>query len=245
LLYLLLLVCNGAGVRHPAPYALLGIGLWVAFLQSGVHATVAGVLLAFTIPARTRIDANEFLTRSRRALNRFAAAGVAGANVVTSKAHQESLLALEGAAEAAQTPLQKLEDKLHGTVAFGIMPLFALANAGVPLSGGMQVLGSPIALGIILGLVIGKPVGITLFAWLATRAGVAERPADTSWGMLHGAGWLAGIGFTMSLFIAALAFENAALLTQAKLGILTASLCAGAVGWLLLRRGAPHLGSER
>jgi NhaA family Na+:H+ antiporter len=244
LLYLLLLLCNGAGVRHPAPYALLGIGLWTAFHQSGVHATVAGVLLAFTIPARTRIDANEFLTRSRRALNRFAAAGVAGANVLTSKAHQESLLALEGAAEAAQAPLQKLEEKLHGTVAFGIMPLFALANAGVPLSGGAQALGSPIGLGIILGLVIGKPLGITLFAWLATRAGIAERPADASWRMLHGAGWLGGIGFTMSLFIAGLAFESATLLTQAKLGILAASLLAGAVAWLLLRRGASNIGSE-
>jgi NhaA family Na+:H+ antiporter len=124
------------------------------------------------------------------------------------------------------------------------MPLFALANAGVPLSGGMQALKSPIGLGIILGLVIGKPLGITLFAWLATRAGVAERPADASWQMLHGAGWLGGIGFTMSLFIAGLAFESAALLTQAKLGILAASLLAGAVGWLLLRRGASNIGSE-
>jgi NhaA family Na+:H+ antiporter len=243
-LFVLLLGCNGVGVRHPAPYSLLGIGLWLAFLQSGVHATVAGVLLAFTIPARTRIDANEFLVRSRQALSRFAAAGVAGANVLTSKAHQEALLALEGAAEAAQAPLQKLEDKLHGSVAFGIMPLFALANAGVPLSGGTQALESPIGLGVILGLVLGKPLGITLFAWLATKVGLAERLTDTSWGMLHGAGWLGGIGFTMSLFIAGLAFESAALLTQAKLGILTASFFAGAVGWFLLRREAPLIRRE-
>jgi Na+:H+ antiporter, NhaA family len=243
-LLVLLLGCNGVGVRHPAPYTLLGIGLWLAVLQSGVHATIAGVLLAFTIPARTRIDANEFLVRSRRALNGFAAAGVAGANVLTSKTHQEALLALEEAAEAAQAPLQKLEDKLHGTVAFGIMPLFALANAGVPLSGGAQALGNPVGLGVILGLVIGKPLGITLFAWFATKMGIAERPTDTPWRMLHGAGWVGGIGFTMSLFIAGLAFESAALLTQAKLGILTASLCAGAVGWLLLRREVPHIESE-
>jgi NhaA family Na+:H+ antiporter len=238
-LFALLLGCNGVGVRHPAPYTLLGIGLWLAFLQSGVHATVAGVLLAFTIPARTRIDASEFVARGRRALHEFVAAGVAGADVLTSKAHQEALLELEGAAEAAQAPLQKLEDKLHGSVAFGIMPLFALANAGVPLSGGAQALGNPVGLGIILGLVLGKPLGITLFAWLATKVGVAERLTDTSWGMLHGAGWLGGIGFTMSLFIAGLAFESATLLTQAKLGILAASFFAGAVGWLLLRRAAP------
>jgi NhaA family Na+:H+ antiporter len=162
--------------------------------------------------------------------------------VLTSKTHHEALLALEDAAEAAQAPLQKLEDKLHGSVAFGIMPLFALANAGVPLSGGAQALTQPVGFGIILGLVLGKPLGITLFAWLATRIGVAEQLTDTSWRMLHGAGWLAGIGFTMSLFIAGLAFESDALLTEAKLGILAASLLAGAVGWVLLRQSAPLIG---
>jgi len=237
-----LLACNAAGVRHPAAYSLLGVVLWVAFLESGVHATVAGVLLAFTIPARTRIDAGEFLARSRRALDEFAAAGVADADVMTSKAHQEAILAMETAAEAAQAPLQKLEDKLHGIVAFGIMPLFALANAGIPLTGGGRALSSPVALGVLLGLVLGKPLGVTLFAWLATRIGVAERPAEVSWSMLHGAGWLAGIGFTMSLFIGGLAFDEVALLTQAKLGVLAASLTAGTVGWFLIRRATRGAG---
>ena len=238
-LFAALLACNRIGIRHTAPYALLGIGLWLAFLQSGIHATVAGVLLALTIPAGTRIDPVQFLTRTRRALDEFAAAGVAGAQVMTSKAHQEALLALESASESAQAPLQRLEDKLHLPVAFGIMPLFALANAGVPISGGAQAVANPVGLGIILGLVLGKPLGITLFAWLAIRSGVTERPGDISWRMLHGVGWLAGIGFTMSLFIAGLAFDSASLLTQAKLGILAASLTAGAVGWLLLRQAAP------
>ncbi len=230
-----LAACNWAGARHPAPYALLGVALWIAFLESGVHATVAGVLLAFTIPARTRINAREFLTRSRRALDGFASGGLS-ADILTSRTHQEAILEIENAAEAAQAPLQKLEDKLHGVVAFGIMPLFALANAGVPLTGGADALANPVALGVILGLVLGKPVGITLFAWLATRIGVAERPAGISWRMLHGTAWLGGIGFTMALFIAGLAFEGAALLTQAKLGILLASLVAGVTGWLLLRK---------
>ncbi|MEO7473884.1 MAG: Na+/H+ antiporter NhaA, partial [Gemmatimonadales bacterium] len=136
----------------------------------------------------------------------------------------------------AQAPLQRMEDKLHGVVAFGIMPLFALANAGVPLTGGVQALTSSVGLGIVAGLVLGKPLGITLFAWLATRVGIAERPSDTSWRMLHGAGWLGGIGFTMSLFIGGLAYGEGALLTEAKLGILAASLTAGTVGWLVLRR---------
>ena len=237
-LFTLVVTCNVIGVRHPAPYALLGLALWIAFLESGVHATVSGVLLAFTIPARTRIDAGEFLARSRGALDEFTAAGVAGADVLTSRAHQEALLAIESAAEMAQAPLQKLEDKLHGVVAFGIMPLFALANAGVPLTGGTEAIASPVALGVVLGLVLGKPLGITLFAWLAIRTGVAERLGNASWPMLHGVAWLGGIGFTMSLFIAGLAFDDTAVLTEAKLGILVASLTAGAVGWLLLRRAA-------
>jgi NhaA family Na+:H+ antiporter len=180
----------------------------------------------------------EFLERGRGALDEFAAAGVTGTNVLSSRAHQEALLAIESAAEMAQSPLQKLEEKLHGVVAFGIMPLFALANAGVALSSGVGP-GSPVALGVIVGLVIGKPLGITMVTWLATRIGLAERPPDVSWGMLHGAAWLGGIGFTMSLFIAGLAFDDAALLTQAKLGILVASVAAGTVGWLLLRRSGP------
>jgi NhaA family Na+:H+ antiporter len=232
----LLLASNAAGVRHPAVYALLGVALWAACSASGVHATIAGVLLALAIPARTRIDAGEFLARSRAALDEFASAGVAGTDVLTSEAHQEAILTIETAAEAAQAPLQKLEDKLHGVVAFGIVPLFAFANAGVPLAGGAAALAMPIPLGIILGLVLGKPLGITLFAWLAARSGLADRPRDVSWRMVHGAGWLGGIGFTMSLFIAALAFDDAARLTQAKLAILAGSVLAGLVGWLLLRR---------
>ncbi len=245
IIFAALVGCNGIGVRRPTPYLLLGIALWVAFHESGVHPTVAGVLLAFTIPARPRIDAGEFLTRSRQALDEFASAGLEGADVVTSKAHQDAIFAMEVAAEEAQTPLQKLEDKLHGGVAFGIMPLFALANAGVPLTGGSGVLASPVALGVVLGLVLGKPLGITLFAWLATRLGAAERPADVSWPMLHGAGWLGGIGFTMSLFIGGLAFDDAALLREAKIGILVASLAAGTIGWLLLRRASSASGSAR
>jgi NhaA family Na+:H+ antiporter len=200
-----------------------------------VHATVAGVLLALTIPARTRIDAREFLARSRQALEGFARAGVAGADVLTSRAHQEAILEIETAAEQAQAPLQKMEDKLHALVAFGIMPLFALANAGVALTGGAQLIGAPVTLGVVLGLVLGKPFGITLATWLAARAGVAERPSELSWRMLHGAAWLGGIGFTMSLFIAGLAFDTQEQLTEAKIGILAASVLAGTVGWLVLR----------
>jgi NhaA family Na+:H+ antiporter len=131
-----------------------------------------------------------------------------------------------------------MEDKLHGPVAFVIMPLFALANAGVPLGGASDALGSRVTLGIIAGLVFGKPIGITLFAWLAARSGVASMPEGISWRQVHGVGWLAGIGFTMSLFIAGLAFDTAEALDSAKIGILVASMLAGIVGWVLLSRAA-------
>jgi NhaA family Na+:H+ antiporter len=132
-----------------------------------------------------------------------------------------------------------MEGKLHTPVAFAIMPLFALANAGVMLRGASGALESPITLGIIAGLVFGKPIGITLFAWVAARSGLASMPEGISWRQVHGAGWLAGIGFTMSLFIASLAFDSAAMNDAAKIGILIASLLAGTVGWVLLSRSAP------
>jgi NhaA family Na+:H+ antiporter len=250
---------NAAGVRRPWAYALLGLPLWGAVLASGVHATVAGVLLAFTIPVRTRVDESHFLAAARRALDDFDQAlgpPAPGPNrlaraVLTNAASQEALHCLEELTEAAQPPLHRLEHGLHGVVAFGIMPLFALANAGVTLAtdapggagGGAlasfgQALATPVAIGVALGLVIGKPLGITLGAWLAVRLGVAELPPGVGWRPVHGVSWLGGIGFTMALFVAGLAFrgpEGVPLLAEAKLGVLLASLAAGLVGWLLLR----------
>ena len=232
---LALLLLNRGRIRHPAPYALLGFALWVAMHASGVHATVAGVLLALAIPARTRINEDEFLARGRQLLDEFERACGPGVTVLSNREQQEAIEALEVAAEDAQAPLLKMEHKLHGVVAFGIMPLFALANAGVSLAGAADALAPRVALGVALGLVLGKPIGITLAAWLAVRAGMAELPAGGTWRTLHGVSWLGGIGFTMSLFVAGLAFGEGALLDSAKLGILGASLAAGVAGWLLLR----------
>jgi NhaA family Na+:H+ antiporter len=197
---------------------------------------VAGVLLALTIPARTRIDAAEFAGRGRRALDEFEGARAEGDSVLTNQTQQAALQELETLSEAAQAPLLKLEHKLHPIVAFGIMPLFALANAGVRIEGDIgRVIADPISLGVLLGLVLGKPIGITLLAWLAVRLGVAARPEGVSWSAVHAVSWLAGIGFTMSLFIAGLAFASEDALTSAKIGILGASLLAGLIGWALLR----------
>ena len=236
----LLILANQLQVRHPIAYALLGLGLWVAFLQSGVHATIAGVLLALTIPARTRVDTGEFFTRAHAILHDFDRAGEEGKHILTNHGQQAALAEMETLAEGVQTPLQRLEHSLHPWVAFGIVPLFALANAGVTLSGSIgAALTQSVTLGVIAGLVLGKQIGVTFGAWLAVRLGFADLPESTRWHHIYGAGWLAGIGFTMSLFIGSLAFGEGQLLNDAKIGILTASLASGLVGWLLLRFLAP------
>jgi NhaA family Na+:H+ antiporter len=230
-------LCNRLGVRTPVAYVVLGLCSWAFFLASGVHATVSGVLLAFTIPARTRIDAEQFLSHTRDALARFEAACFRGRPVTTNEQQQDAIHDVEDAAEAAQAPLQRIEHELHTVVAFGIIPLFALANAGValPSAVGASLL-HPVTLGIALGLVLGKPLGIVLFSWAAVRAGLATLPEGFRWSQLHAVGWLAGIGFTMSLFISELAFADPAMVDRAKLGTFGASLVAGVAGWILVRR---------
>jgi NhaA family Na+:H+ antiporter len=231
-----LVVANLIGVGKTLVYALLGVGLWLAFLLSGIHATIAGVLLAMTVPASSFINASAFLERSRYILDRFEKAGDKGEHVLTNEERQAALHALNHATYELEPPLHELEHALHPWVVFAIMPLFALANAGVPLGGGIaEALRSPVVLGIVAGLIVGKQLGITLFSWLAVKSGVSELPTGISWRQVYGAGWLAGIGFTMSLFISDLAFPDSPLVNVAKIGILAASVIAGVVGWLILR----------
>jgi Na+:H+ antiporter, NhaA family len=231
-----LIVANLLGVGRTLVYAVLGVGLWLCFLLSGVHTTIAGVLLALTIPATSFINPQAFLERSRYVLDRFEKAGEKGENVLSNEERQAALHALNHAAYRLEPPLHELEHNLHPWVVFAIMPLFALANAGVPLGGGVvEALTSPVALGIVAGLVVGKQLGITLFAWLAVRSGLSELPEGIGWRHVYGVGWLAGIGFTMSLFISDLAFSDGSLIEDAKIGIECASLIAGVVGWTILR----------
>jgi NhaA family Na+:H+ antiporter len=232
-----LIVTNRLAVRHPLPYALLGLVLWVAVLQSGVHATIAGVMLAMTIPSRTELNAVDFLTRSRAVLDNFEATARMEQSVMNDEEQQAAIHALEDSCEKVQPPLHRVEHALHPWVTFVIMPLFALANAGVTFDRDLvDSLFQPVPLGVILGLLAGKPIGITLASWLAVRAGFGSLPQGTSWAQLHGAAWLGGIGFTMSIFVAGLAFREESLLNMAKLGIFTASLLAGTVGSLILLR---------
>lgn len=234
IIFIALFICNSLGVRNPVVYSILGVGLWLAFLKSGVHATVAGVLLAMTIPSRARINDREFVKHSRTIIDEFEAADEG--DEFLNESQRSSLHVLEEFVEHAKAPLQRLEHELHPWVAYAIMPLFALANAGVALGSGFATgFSDPISLGVIFGLIIGKQIGITLFSWLVVKSRLADLPNGVTWRQIYGVSWLAGIGFTMSLFISSLAFGASALLETAKFGILVASLVAGIVGFLILR----------
>jgi NhaA family Na+:H+ antiporter len=235
----LAVLANRAGVRHPLVYAVLGVGVWVAFLKSGVHATIAGVLMALTIPSRPRLTIEQLAERGRAALEEVTARTTVSCH--PDERCQAALQALERGVQEVESPLQRLEHSLHPWVAFLIVPVFALANAGVTLGGDLvSSLTDEVSLGIVLGLAAGKQIGVTLGAWIAVKLGMADLPGGVDWRQIHGVGCLAGIGFTMSLFIAGLAFGSTPLLEVAKLGILLASLISGFLGWILLRsRTAP------
>jgi Na+:H+ antiporter, NhaA family len=203
----LLLGMNLGGVRRLGPYMLVGLVLWVFFMESGVSATLAGVLLALFIPLRGTAATPPGTTVEQ---------GVFG-----------------------YSPLHLLMAKLKPSVLFFIMPVFALANAGVPLGGlGLEALAHPVTAGIALGLFIGKPIGILACVWLATRSGLARLPEGATWLGMLGVAWLAGIGFTMSLFIGVLAFETAGLMDQVRLGVLVGSTFAALAGVAVIMAAA-------
>ncbi|UCD99849.1 MAG: Na+/H+ antiporter NhaA [Chloroflexota bacterium] len=225
---LVLIGLNRARVYSPLPYALLGIALWLAFLDSGIHPTIAGVLLAATIPTWGAPDTKALLAQCVSVLSEFELPSAQTANRT-----QVAAQTLETVADRMQSPAQRLEHSLLPWTTYLILPIFALANAGVTLKLD-QSLVSMVSIGVVLGLVIGKSVGITLFTWLAVRLGLGDMPRNVSLRQVFSASWLAGIGFTMSLFIAGNAFRgNPELLDQAKAGILLASLLAGVIGYVL------------
>lgn len=226
-------------VRALMPYLLVGVVLWFYVHESGVHATIAGVLLALTIPVRTHINAAEYAGRTRRLLDEFERTETGDRRVLTSKGQQEAIFAVGKANLEALAPLLRLEHALHGLSAFAVMPLFAFSNAGVSLSG---MTGDRVTLAVILGLLVGKPLGIMGAAFAAVRLRAAALPERVNWTMLFGCAWFGGIGFTMSLFIAMLAFEGSPLLDSAKIGILLASACAAVIGGIVIRQGLPASG---
>jgi NhaA family Na+:H+ antiporter len=225
---------NRARIYSPLPYVILGVGLWLAFLQSGIHPTIAGVLLALTIPSRSPVNIRALLAQVITLLQSFELP-VKWRDHPDSR-RQAAVSTMEHITERMQSPAQRLEETLTPWTTYVILPLFALANAGVLINPDtVGTLSSPVSLGIILGLVIGKPVGITLVSFLAVRVGLAELGGGVKWRQLAGASLLAGIGFTMSLFISSAAFSgDPAILKMSKLAILAASILAAALGAVFL-----------
>jgi NhaA family Na+:H+ antiporter len=236
-LFGVLIVFNRGGVRHSLPYFLVAILLWMAMLSSGVHATVAGVLTAFTIPAFPKYDPLRFSISVRQMLSRFDSAYSRDANILTNDELRSLTQSLEEGVARVQAPLQQLEHQFHLPVALLVIPIFALANAGVPL--GIETLSDafqhPVTQGVIAGLLLGKFIGIFGFSWLAIKLGIGVLPEGTRLAHIAGVGLLGGIGFTMAIFIGDLAYlHQPELQVLAKTGVLSASLLAGVLGcgWL-------------
>ncbi len=224
------------GVRNLAVYIILGVILWYCVYQSGIHTTIAGVVLAMTIPIRQRISSDSFVDTCQLELETFGQAEQNRKNILLSAEQQDALEKIGEAYSHVQNPLVRLEHFLHPVSAFIIMPLFALANAGVAVSGGSIAMLEPVSLGIIIGLLIGKPLGIFSFGLLANRLGWCTWPSSINRKHLFGAGLLGGVGFTMSIFITQLAFADGDTISSAKLAILLTSLVAGMAGMLYLSR---------
>jgi len=213
------------GVRSFGVYILAGVAIWFGFHESGVHATIAGVILGLMTPAHSYLSTGFF----GRVLNRASAVLQGEWENLSHRA--ERVRRFRNAAREMVSPVEYLESVLHPWVGFVIMPLFALANAGVPIH--TEAFADPVVSAVLAGLVIGKPLGILLFSWIALRLGIATLPADLSWGMLAGGGCLAGIGFTMAMFIAGLALDGGTL-DAAKIGVLAASVLAALLGMVIL-----------
>ncbi|PLY14652.1 MAG: Na+/H+ antiporter NhaA [Sedimenticola sp.] len=243
----LLILMNLVGLRRPFVYFLVGILLWLALLKSGVHATLAGVITAFTIPALPRFEPKSFSQRMREMLDRFDASFSPGESILRNQQLSAVVQTLENGIHGVETPLQRLEHTMHMPVAFLVLPLFAFFNAGVVVdfSNLFQALSHPVTAGVGFGLVVGKFIGIAGSCWLAVHLGLASLPRGVGLGHIGGAALLGGIGFTMSIFIAELAYANQPeMILQAKLGILSASLVAGIGGYLWLYRLGARMQSE-
>jgi len=236
-LTLFLVLLNLFGVRSPYVYILVGIALWYFVFRSGVHSTVAGVVVGMCIPARSTKHPKEILGELDREVDRLRTA--IGGEADDDDQGNAALRAIEAHLEDVQPPLNRLSNGLHAPVSFLVLPLFALANAGISFAQiGKKELFSPVSLGVALGLFLGKPLGVFLFTWLGVVVRLSPRPEGSTWRQVFGISILAGIGFTMSLFISGLAFASSvALQESAKIGILVASTASAVVGLAVLMIG--------
>lgn len=227
---------NILGFRRPLPYLVVGCILWLMISLSGIHSTLAGVLVAITIPARSRFDTDTFLDQANSALNEFDCAGACGYSMYWNEDHQTAVHALENMCHNVEPPLQRIEYWLHPWVAFLVVPLFGLANAGVQIDWSKmgETLATPVALGIVVGLFLGKQIGILVASWLAVKSRLAVMPEGANIGQMYGGAVLCGMGFTMSLFICDLAFYGSPFIDTAKIAIFVASLLSFVVGMAVL-----------
>ena len=231
-----LVLLNRAHVYSLAPYLLIGCLLWFAVFMSGVHSTIAGVLLAFTIPTGSRVDLQKFMTWSGDRVREARDSFVESQPVVLQKDYMFTVSRLSSVAKQVVPPATRLEHMLYPWVYFAVLPLFALTNADVSFLGGdvLAMVSSPVFFGVFFGLLLGKPIGILLFSFLTVKFKIANLPDHVNWIHMLGAGILGGVGFTMAIFVANLAFPEAVLIADAKIGILSASLLAGVIGFVFL-----------
>jgi NhaA family Na+:H+ antiporter len=235
---LLLAALNLGGVRQALPYAVVGVLLWAAMLASGIHSTIAGVVVAFVIPIRPKFEPAHFIERVKDKTRKMEKSLAGGADIIHNNRFRTLVSSLGNGVQLVQAPAQRAEHTLHLPVAYLVIPVFALANAGIPvdIASFGNTLGNPITLGVLSGLLLGKPLGIVGLTWLTVKLGWANLPTGLNMRHIFGVGLLGGIGFTMSIFIADLGFVNRPEdLLMAKTGILLASAIAGLGGyfWLL------------
>jgi NhaA family Na+:H+ antiporter len=236
-LILCLAVANFLWVRRTIIYALLGLATWFFVLGSGVHATIAGVIVSLFVPARGKYDTDHFLKNVNNIIEQFECEEQScGHSILLNQEHLNAVHALEIACHDVETPLQRLLHALHPWVAFLILPVFAMGNTGLVFHDidFSQAVSSPVTPGIIFGLVFGKPLGVLCSSYLAVKTGVASLPNDVGWGHILGGGMLGGIGFTMSLFISDLSFSSPQIHDYAKMAILAGSVLSAAIGMTFL-----------
>ncbi len=238
LCFFMLIASNFAGLRRPLPYLFFGTLLWLGMLKSGVHATLAGVLTAVTVPATSHCNSDLFVENMQKMLGRFKTANQPQKDIMANVEQQACLQSMENYVHNMESPLQRMEHGLHIWVSFLIVPLFAFANAGIPIEFSQldEILAHPVTIGIFLGLLLGKFIGIAGFSFFVLKVGWSKPPQGVTFSQICGVSLLAGIGFTMSIFIGSLAFEDhAEFLLNAKIGIIFASAVAGVSGyfWLL------------
>ena len=243
--FIIMVLFNRFGIHAILPYFIVGLFMWFFMLESGVHATIAGVIAAMAIPSRPKIAPISFTNKTRNLLDEYDNYPIATDHIMHEN-QKALLLTLKDNIDSISSPSSRLEHDLHLPVSLLIIPLFALANAGISIdfsSIGKIVL-EPVSLGIIFGLVLGKVIGIAGVAWLAIKSGIAKLPENSSMSQIFGVAFLGGIGFTMSIFVADLAFVgNQSLIFQAKIGILCASIFSGLFGyfWLRMQKNSSHV----